>query len=463
MNTPTTLNKFLHKLTHLNRAPTKYGKALIIKTGNNTLSDIRKATTGKSVISERYYVRSATDPVRLEVTSTYTANQADNIRAAIASQSITELTKRYADYYSKMYSKVTTTDSLIITDNRDLNQLTVMETYEVEGLLVKDSLSGAHRGGFYANFVNEQLPDFAQARKHPLYLNYPFDLDYTIEVDLADGWNVAPESKEIARDEYRFKADISADDRTLSLHYQFAYLNDHLPAQKAARFASDLKEIKNNLSYNFSYKGDAIKNGTTNFWMVAFAMVLCLVFAYLAYRRYTMPSLVAPWDQPRALGRWLILPIIGLTASVIIAPFGIVGKGFFNASLWDSFVGTEFSTTYRAIILFEVAANFFLLACAVFSLVLIFKKRDIAPRVICASYLLSVVLLLSDSLLVKYVMQSNVDYSDVFRALVAACIWIPYFQKSTRVQETFVVPYPAIQPDLKAEDKPVEDELAEIT
>jgi hypothetical protein len=45
----------------------------------------------------------------------------------------------------------------------------------------------------------------------------------------------------------------------------------------------------------------------------------------------------------------------------------------------------------------------------------------------------------------SYLIYNKVDndsVKDIIRAIIAAAIWVPYFKISTRVRETFIVPYP---------------------
>ena len=37
---------------------------------------------------------------------------------------------------------------------------------------------------------------------------------------------------------------------------------------------------------------------------------------------------------------------------------------------------------------------------------------------------------------------SNIEYNNILRSIIAVCIWVPYFSKSLRVRETFIVAFP---------------------
>jgi hypothetical protein len=72
------------------------------------------------------------------------------------------------------------------------------------------------------------------------------------------------------------------------------------------------------------------------------------------------------------------------------------------------------------------------------------KRRDIFPKFVIGLYAYYVVFHLVDyALLQSTGAKPDPDNGrDIMRSMIAAAIWIPYFIKSTRVQKTFIMPYP---------------------
>ncbi|MEO6630990.1 MAG: DUF2569 domain-containing protein, partial [Mucilaginibacter sp.] len=83
---------------------------------------------------------------------------------------------------------------------------------------------------------------------------------------------------------------------------------------------------------------------------------------------------------------------------------------------------------------------------ALFCLVLFLNRRDILPKYMIGYLVYGILFRVADLIFVHSVSRmtiSNQFSQAVISSVVAGAIWIPYFLISTRVKETFIVPYPA--------------------
>ncbi|MFZ1083894.1 MAG: DUF2569 domain-containing protein [Terracidiphilus sp.] len=151
-------------------------------------------------------------------------------------------------------------------------------------------------------------------------------------------------------------------------------------------------------------------------------------------------SAYRPGNGLEGIGGWLILPAIGLAISPLFSIHGIIK----DMSILTGATHQYFLSTHPAmagLILFEAITNIiFLLAAACLNF-LFYSKKKIFPKSMIAYLVIIFVLLLADHLMAGALSPSANHTSGLFsviRAFLQACIWIPYFLNSERVEQTFV-------------------------
>jgi len=422
-----------------------YGKGLILDAKSQGLADIPLSKGGEINCHENYTVPKDPKKVELDVITTYTLNEADKIRNRLASASTSETEKNYLTYYQKTYPKIELADSITIKDDDEKNEITTIEHYLVPDFLKKDSTSERYDASFYADYISDQLTNINAKIRYPRTANFPCNINYTVGVLLSGPWNIEEKRHELKRDAYTFSSKITAIQDTLILNYRLNYLKSFIPIDKIDEYAADVKEIKDNyLSYTFSYTpADTHAPFRLNYWMFFGVIIFVLILGGLGlkiYRTETHEILFEPGANFRPLGGWLIFIAFGLGFSAL-ALFITLCKGtYFDLNNWRSHI----SGGFKAIFTFEAIGNTFLMCYALFCLILLLNKRDILPRFIIGLYAFSVLFFVVDYVWAKAVFSTvgNEAAFTAMRAVLVSAIWIPYFKRSTRVEQTFIVPYP---------------------
>jgi hypothetical protein len=118
--------------------------------------------------------------------------------------------------------------------------------------------------------------------------------------------------------------------------------------------------------------------------------------------------------------------------------------GLFGMPKWELYTTGTASTVHRMLLLFEVAGYIALICISVFCLLLVFNKRDIAPRFLKGYYMALVSFLLIDCIFnaVFDGKLSNGAMETVIQGVIVAALWTYYLNTSERVRRTFVIPYP---------------------
>jgi len=428
-----------------------YGEGLVLKAGNNALTTLPLSPVGKITCTEKYTIPDEKGKVHLDVTTIYTLNQADDIRDWLASAGMAETEKNYLDYYAKTYPKIESADSVAVLDDEGKNELTTIEHYLIPSFFKKDTEPGRYAASLYANYISEQLISVPEKVHGPIAVNYPYAIDYTINVVLPSGWSIDGHDTVIKRDAYKFESHQSAEEEMLTLNYKFSYLKNYIPADKLDEYRQDVKQLSDSqLSFGFTYTPDVDKIPfRLNYWMVIFVVVLIGVIAAICtriYRTETARIMFTHGSSFVPIGGWLILIAIGLALTVIINPITFFTSGYFDLDKWNIKQGTIMDTSYKALFLFEVIGNIILTSLAAFCFILLLNKRDILPKCIIAFYAFALCFFIGDYIFAMLINNGEAGSSvrnALFRSIITAGIWIPYFRISLRVKETFIVPYPA--------------------
>jgi hypothetical protein len=432
-----------------------YQEALILKTGNTGLTKINETKTGKIVCEEKFNIKNEYAPVKLKVTTTYTLNQADDIRDHLAEAGMAKTEKNYLDYYAKTFSKIEAADSIVIKDNQEKNELTTIENYTIKNFFKRDSTNWKYTVDFYADYISQQLPNITGEIKTPIAVNYPYAIDYTTTVILPNGWDIANDHYSINRDSYKFSYDQTVSEDILSLHYQFAYFKDFISSDKVFEFKEDVKNLKNDkLSFNLIYTPDIKKVPfQLNQLMFFISVLVAGVFVYGGLKIYKTetrnPVLYNSKNSfPQALGGWLVILIIALIANPLNIIKDLIENDFYSVSKWNLLTTGINGVINRALLIFEGAGNIALICFSGFCLVLIFKKRDIATRFTKMYYVFMVIFLFIDYFFNSFVKGKSSDYEveKLVQQIIIAAVWTYYLTVSTRVKQTFVAPYPEFVP-----------------
>ncbi|MEO6851902.1 MAG: DUF2569 domain-containing protein, partial [Mucilaginibacter sp.] len=330
------------------------------------------------------------------------------------------------------------------------NQLTIKESYTIDNFFKRDSINGKYTADFYADYIDDQLPDISGQIKTPVSVNYPYSIDYTLKLTLPYGWDMDNEHESISRNGYKFIGDKTVSDQDLNLRYQFTYLKDYIPLNELSQYKTDIKDMKDNkLPFSFYYIPDLKKVPfKLNYLMLVITLIVVCALVYIGIRIYKNETREEQYygknSLPPAIGGWLIWLMIILFATAADFLIKLIDEGYYSISKWNLLTAESIITIHRTQLVFEVTGYVSLMCFSVFCLILMFKRRDITPRFLKTYYLVMVLFLFIDYFVNSLVKQNFSDYNvePIIEAIIIAALWTYYLNTSVRVKETFVVPYP---------------------
>lgn len=155
-----------------------------------------------------------------------------------------------------------------------------------------------------------------------------------------------------------------------------------------------------------------------------------------------------PKDAPEGIGGWLIVPLIGLTLTPILNLLALPDLlAVLEPATWQSLTSSD-SSSYHVLwmpaIFLEIAFTLFMIVFPVYLLWCVMQKFARVPKLFIFWYVVTFGLQFLDTVAISILAESfsgmgEADsYKEVGRAFFALLIWVPYFQKSERVKNTFV-------------------------
>lgn len=137
--------------------------------------------------------------------------------------------------------------------------------------------------------------------------------------------------------------------------------------------------------------------------------------------------------EPKGIGGWLILPMLGTLTSPLFVLHGIVEI--------VPALERDITTGLRILLISEIIFNSCLVVGWVVAAVWLFKHKRSFPSLFITMLVVSMAGMLVDALIAVSIFEAQLapdDYRSVARGLVSLLIWAPYMAKSKRVRNTFI-------------------------
>lgn len=429
----------------------KFGLVLDGKFGD--LDPIENKPISKTFIKELYHVEDFDGNATLHVETTYRGGDADNIRYTFESSSIKDVQKNYLAFYKKSYDSVSVAKTLYFEDDTIKNTMKVFESYRIKTFWDKSKPTVS--SSIYSYFINDKLNQYSSLsglRKCPLELEFPLSVYHSIEVEFPENWSINAYNEFVNNDYFLFHSTASCNGNTCSMVYDYENLSDYVPADKVGAFLKDVSKIDKSYSgieftYNPSFKTEDTNKAKSGSGLAILFLFSIGLFAYFSRRIFINRGPFEDVDiySPK-IGGWLVLPTIGLFLTPIIALVSLVNGNFLNTVDFQTYTNPA-SSTYNSLWgtywIINIIGHSAYMVFPVLILILFFhydRRSAIFAKWFYIGNLLFCLLIL---FLAKNI--SNFDtkalsslWNDASRAIIVSAVWIPYFQISTRVKETFV-------------------------
>lgn len=150
------------------------------------------------------------------------------------------------------------------------------------------------------------------------------------------------------------------------------------------------------------------------------------------------------------LGGWLVLVQIGIYLTILLNILTLNRDTLpaFSSDTWEmltSEVSSVYDPMWAPSLIFELVANTLFILLGLFCLYNMYQKKSILPKLMIILYSSSLVIAILDYVLLnqisivdEYNLSGQNGVTVIIRSAITCAIWIPYFRKSERVQNTFI-------------------------
>ncbi len=392
--------------------------------------------------------------VRMTVTTTSVDHDAEAVRSRLASRPMDQVSEEFKNYYANYYPGIRRDGEMVVQDDREKNRVVTRETYLIEGFWEKDGDTGGREASAHAADMFDALPALSTPnRQTPLARAHPVDFTLTTELKLHEPWSLDKARETIAHAAFRYdhRSDIKDGGRRIVMVDRYRSLADHVRPGELADYMAKLKQTRDNLGMQVTWRpGGNVPTGGFNWTVALLGLALLGLFTMFAREIYRRdPTGPSEPEVPALEGirGWLVLPAIGVALSPLVAVVTLaMGLDAYSLASWNA-LGTPGGDSYHALwiplLLFELTVALGLLVLSVLVAVLFFQRRRRTPLLYVVMMATSVAasllsLIVTARIPGAFEAITEQEWKDLARTAIAACVWIPYFLVSRRVRSTFI-------------------------
>lgn len=445
-----------------------YGEGLLLRKGQIKPLAIPLQGTGNVSVTEDIHLPQRGDtlaPGQIQVKTVYFESLADEIRSMFQQNVTSKTEEAYLNYYRGIYNRaeLELADTLAYYDQRDANNFSLLENYEMKNAWQYDSASGREYFGIVGKVLYDQLRILPKkARKDPVALQYPYHNTYKIRVHMPEFWNIKKESWRIERAAYTifFSSDYIPKEGVWEISYEYKVLQDHVASEKAAEFRADMSRLAENLDLELRAPASDTASGTSPNWLTLLLSLLtaagCVELLRKLYRYSPLKGETFTTALP--FGSWIVLTGIQIVLFPFVTFFNLAFSGgmiYFGSTGWHAMAGQSdlLNAFYRFSLIFEIIVSTVIFCFSILLAILYFKKRDSFPQLfsffLIGNVVFAVIGLIEEQTIYAEIagVDNDVMYKQFFRTLISAAIWLPYYYQSKQVRDTFVNTYPPTLPE----------------
>jgi hypothetical protein len=220
------------------------GRALVVRPDTTTLTPIVTQSNGSTLVEQRYITKSYSEPVALEIDTTYSGGDADGMRSSIASMSIEDFAHERINDLAVDQPKIEAIGVPVISDDRVRNRIIVKEKYRVSGMWDDGQWT------WYPRVLEDYLnrPD-TMIRKMPLAFAWPLDVRQVVTFTFPEELSVDRSTSATETSTFRYEYVVDSNGRTVTIRQSLKSLRDSVDVKDVPDHLTKLSGIWSRIGY----------------------------------------------------------------------------------------------------------------------------------------------------------------------------------------------------------------------
>lgn len=268
------------------------------------------------------FARKNAEGVDIRVVSEYRGAHADSMRQTLAEESAQSLSQKYLDYYEELYPGIERKSSIVASDNREKNEISIEESY----LLPADKFAaGDLKASFplQADAVRNLIKAVgASERRSPVALPLPLHAEHIVSMKNTGVKMSGIDEFSKKTNEFEFVRNAMPEKDSVWISWRFKTLASELPAERIADYRNLTEEMNdwNTVEYNLD------EAGASELTAIETASMFALAFAIIAAAFVSFAGWGARKADTLTIDRSVLYPV-GVSKFVIL---GIATLGIYN-------------------------------------------------------------------------------------------------------------------------------------
>ena len=432
-----------------------FGKALVIDSKKG-LEEIPLPENNKIEIVEHFYCADSSI-TNYSVKTIYSGNLANQNRSYLYGQSIEQTKNNYLDFCSNYYDlSWQKENSLTFSDDTIHNQFTITENYMLSDFWQFDksdstdmyALIEAYNIYQYLNFTEDK------SRTMPLDLAYPLNLDIQINVHFPKykqlGFKNTTDS--ISNKYFTFIRECKNlnERHQFQIKYHYETKTNYVEIADFSQYDRDSDDLEDFCAYQMSWGITKLENTKDyNIYAIVIALLYSIILFSIIYKFLlrTDYNITSISNANNPINGLAFLIAIGLFISPLLTIYQVFNGNYFYTFAYNNVLSLSSKGDFLAkgVLYFELLFNITMIALFLYSIILFLHKRVSFPAVYIITRLIYIVGVFIDLKLAKVVLNIEEDYSDLFKTIINAAIWVPILLYSKKIKETFNKNYKPIK------------------